>query len=75
METARTLLWVAEWWGWIGLAVAAPFLTFGVDRIDPSARGSYLFRVLAIPGVVMLWPVVLLRWLQLERRRARRRAP
>lgn len=71
METAATLLWLGEWWGWIGLAVAIPFLTLGVDRIDPSARGSYLFRVLILPGVVMLWPIVLLRWAQLERRRSR----
>ncbi|MEO1331261.1 MAG: hypothetical protein AAFW46_16545 [Pseudomonadota bacterium] len=68
METAESILRVVEWWSWIGLIVAVPFLSFGVDRIDESARGTYLFRVLAVPGVVLLWPIVLFRWVQLERR-------
>ncbi len=72
IDMGETLAWAAEIWGWIGLAVAVPFLGFGIDRIDPAARGSYVFRVLVIPGVVLLWPIVLVRWAQLERRRAAR---
>lgn len=66
---AATLVRTAEIYGWIGLAVAAVFLLAGLDRVDDGARGGYAFRVVLIPGVVLLWPVVLLRWLQLERRR------
>lgn len=66
---AAILVKTAEIYGWIGLAVAAAFLLVGLDRIDDSARGSYAFRVLLIPGVVLLWPAVAARWLQLERRR------
>lgn len=66
METAATIVVLAEWWIYTGLAVAAAFLVFGLDRLDGSARGAFLFRVLIIPGLVLLWPLVLWRWWQLE---------
>lgn len=53
----------------VGLAVAAAFLLFGIDRVDAQARGAYAFRPLIAPGVVLLWPLVLQRWIALERRR------
>jgi hypothetical protein len=53
-----------------GTVVAAAFLLWGVDRIDEAARGSYLFRIVVAPGVIGLWPVVLWRWIALERARA-----
>ncbi len=51
----------------IGCVVAVAFLVFGVGRIDESARGVYAFRLLLIPGLVLLWPLVILRWLAIER--------
>ncbi|MEZ5667242.1 MAG: hypothetical protein R3F55_07385 [Alphaproteobacteria bacterium] len=62
MATAQTLIAIAGWYGWIGLGVAAAFILFGLSRIDPAAHGSYLFRVLLVPGIVLLWPLVLWRW-------------
>lgn len=53
----------------VGALVAAVFLTVGVGRVDPAARGSYLFRLLMIPATVGLWPIVLWRWGYLEGRR------
>ena len=35
----------------------------------PDARGAYVFRPLLVPGVVLLWPLVLWRWQVLERDR------
>ncbi len=67
MSTAETIVRIVEVYGFAGMAVAALFLTIGIDRVDPSARGSYMFRPLIAPGVVVLWPLVLLRWLALER--------
>ena len=64
---AITFLYAVEIYAWIGAAVAAAFLLFGIDRVDPGARGTYLFRPLLIPGILGLWPLVLWRWLQLER--------
>jgi len=49
-----------------GGVLASLFLTIGIDRIDPAARGSIAFRVLLIPGLVLLWPIVLARWVQLH---------
>lgn len=60
------LLAAAQIYGWIGLAVAIVFLTVGVGRVDESARGAYAARVLLLPSVALLWPVVLLRWAQIE---------
>ena len=64
---AETLVWLGETWLWIGAAVAAVFLTIGIDRIDEDARGAYVFRPLLIPGVLLVWPLVLWRWIQIER--------
>ena len=58
-----------EIYAWIGVAVAALFLTIGIGRIDAAARGAYAFRPLLVPGVIGLWPLVLWRWIALERAR------
>ena len=48
----------------VGVLVAFSFLLFGLDRIDAAARQSYVFRALIFPGLVLIWPVVVLRWRQ-----------
>lgn len=70
METAETLIAIATWYAYAGLAVAALFILVGLNRIDSAGHGSWLFRVLLVPGLVLLWPLVLVRWLQHERGRA-----
>lgn len=45
-----------------GGVVAVAFLLFGLERVDPSAVGAYAFRPLLVPGLVLLWPVVLIGW-------------
>jgi len=52
-------------YGGIGALISALFLLFGIDRIDAAARGAYAFRPLLVPGLVLLWPLVLWRWLAL----------
>ena len=51
----------------LGAAVALAFLTVGIERVDPAARGAHAFRPLLVPGLVLLWPLVLWRWRRLER--------
>lgn len=63
---AETVLTAAGYYGWIGLAVAAAFLSIGIGRVDESARGAYAVRALLAPSVILLWPIVLIRWIQLE---------
>ena len=35
-----------------------------IEAIDPVARGAYAFRPLLLPGLALLWPLVLRRWRQ-----------
>ncbi|MDR3471171.1 MAG: hypothetical protein P4M09_05730 [Devosia sp.] len=58
-------------YGGLGVAVALAFILFGLDRIDPAARGAIAFRPLLLPGAVLLWPLVLARWIALEAARRR----
>lgn len=71
MSVAETILDFVRLWGYAGLAVAVAFLGYGIDRIDEDARGAYLFRILAIPGAILLWPLVIRRWWVLETGRDR----
>jgi hypothetical protein len=54
-------------WLVIGAVVGVAFLFLGIDRVDESAHGAYAFRPLLLPGLVLLWPFVLLRWFALAR--------
>jgi len=66
LETATSIVEGLTIYFWIGLGVSALFLLVGIDRIDPGSRSSYIFRPLLIPGIIVLWPLVLLRWMVLE---------
>lgn len=47
-----------------GLVFAPFFVWRGVGRIDPGAKAAGLgFRLIILPGVAVLWPVLLRRWL------------
>jgi len=46
-----------------GLLFAVPFALAGVQKIDPHAAGSgWGFRLLILPGAMLLWPLLLRRW-------------
>ena len=46
-----------------GLVFVIPFVLVGVGKIDPhAAHGTWGFRLLIIPGTVMLWPLLARRW-------------
>ncbi len=66
MDFAQAIVMFIQTWGTIGALVAVPFLTFGIDRIDEDARDAYVFRPLLIPGILLIWPLVLWRWWQIE---------
>lgn len=60
--TANALLSLAAFYAAAGLIVAVPFVLKRVERIDPDARGgSWGFRLAILPGVVALWPWMVLR--------------
>jgi hypothetical protein len=63
---------LAEWfvrvlsaYGVLGLLFGVCFVTAGVSRVDRQAKGAGLgFRLLILPGVAALWPLLLYRWLR-----------
>jgi hypothetical protein len=62
-ELARRVVTAASWYLAAGLVFAGPFVFRGVNRIDPAARGgTWGFRVVIAPGVVLLWPLLAARW-------------
>ena len=45
-----------------GILFALYFVSIGVNRIDPNAaEGSLGFRLLIIPGTILLWPILFTR--------------
>lgn len=60
---AAGLVLALEVYAAVGLAFALVFVSFGVQKIDPEAKGAGVgFRVLIIPGVMAFWPMLLRRW-------------
>jgi hypothetical protein len=46
----------------IGAAIGALTLLFGLTRLEPSAAGmAFRVRALIAPGLMALWPLVLVR--------------
>ena len=51
-----------------GLSFGIAFVTVGITRLDPAARGtSTAFRLLILPGCVALWPVLAVKWVARRR--------
>jgi hypothetical protein len=81
---AEMLTWSVTAYSLLGVAFAVAFVSLGVGRIDPLARSApWTFRALILPGAVVFWPLLLVRWasgsiappveLTAHRRRARQR--
>ncbi|MCB9592527.1 MAG: hypothetical protein H6719_07330 [Sandaracinaceae bacterium] len=50
-------------WAAVGALVWVGFAFFGGPRAVPGMKGSSIaFRLMILPGVALLWPLVLLRW-------------
>jgi hypothetical protein len=62
---ARGVLAVAGAYVALGLLFAVPFAARWAGRLDPAARaGTPGFRLLIVPGAVLLWPMLLTRLLK-----------
>ncbi len=65
MFVARALVWILEVYLIAGVAFAVPFVLRGCARLDPiAAHATPGFRVLILPGSVLLWPILLMRWIR-----------
>ncbi len=67
MNVATIVVTACEAWLAIGAFVGLWFVVFAIDRIDPAAHGAYAFRPLLLPGLALLWPIVVWRWRRLSR--------
>lgn len=60
---ARILLGLAGSYLAAGAIFALAFQAWGLSRVDPAARGASVgVRLVLSPGLVALWPALLLRW-------------
>jgi hypothetical protein len=65
MAFTNLIVWLVGIYAFIGLLFGLLFVTWGVSRIDPSARGAGVgFRLMVLPGVMALWPLMGRRWLR-----------
>ena len=65
MLIAQTIVWLLSSYVAAGLLFAPLFVTRGAARIDPSVQQStWGFRLMIVPGVMALWPLLALRWLR-----------
>ncbi|MFM9996867.1 MAG: hypothetical protein ACKVU4_13830 [Phycisphaerales bacterium] len=65
---ASVIVGAALLYAGLGLIFAVAFVTRGVARVDHAAAGApWPFRLLILPGVAALWPLMLRRWLAAAR--------
>lgn len=63
VDTAEAIIGTLAGYLVLGLAFALIFVTRGVGAIDPDARHMpRLVRLLIVPGVAALWPLMLWKW-------------
>jgi hypothetical protein len=63
MTGPELVLLVVAAYALAGSAFALAFVTVGVTRLDPAARGtSWAFRALILPGSAALWPLLAVKW-------------
>ena len=62
VEQASLILLIAAGYLVIGVVVAIVFLGFVLPRLDVSGKGTGpAFRLMIAPGIVVLWPAILVR--------------
>ena len=73
MQLAVMLVDVLAAYGLVGAVFAIAFVTIGIQRVDSVAeRAPVGFRLIVLPGVAALWPLMLMRWLRATPRGATR---
>lgn len=65
MSAARWLVWALAAYAGAGLVFAFVFVRYGIQKVDPVAQNSSVwFRLIVLPGVAALWPLLARRWLR-----------
>jgi hypothetical protein len=64
IETVTAILEGVAVYAVVGAIFGVLFLAFGLPRVDSGSKGAGLgFRLLILPGLVALWPFMLIRWI------------
>ena len=64
IETVGLILDAAALYAAAGAVFSIGFLIFGLTAIDNGAKGAgILFRLMILPGLIALWPLMLVRWI------------
>ena len=72
MAIAEVIVRAAAVYAAAGALFAAAFLARGLREVDPvAAAGTRGFKLIVLPGVIGLWPVLVCRWISARRSRAR----
>ena len=65
MQVAELLVDALTAYSLAGAVFAVAFVTMGIQRVDSVAVHAPLgFRLIVLPGVAALWPLLLVRWLK-----------
>jgi hypothetical protein len=65
MRAAQLFVDALAAYGLAGAVFAVAFVTRGIQRVDSVAEHAPLgFRLIVLPGVAALWPLLLIRWLR-----------
>lgn len=63
IETVEAILYGVALYTAAGAMFALVFLSVGLTRVDHGAKGAGIsFRLLILPGLIALWPLMLVRW-------------
>jgi len=72
MNMAVAILSAFALYATIGALFGMSFVWRDVDRIDAAAHGArWTFRLLILPGVIAIWPLLAFRWRRAVRTRGR----
>lgn len=48
----------------IGLLFSCVFIFFGLEELDPAAKGAMpVFKIFIVPGLAVFWPLFAIRWI------------
>jgi hypothetical protein len=54
----------------LGVLFVFPFLMKGLTKVDEGAHGGTIgFKIIIIPGVIVLWPVLLRKWIKTDKKK------
>ena len=73
MQVAELLINVLAAYGVAGAVFAVAFVAKGIQRVDSVAEHApWGFRLIVLPGIAALWPLLLVRWVRTVQGRASR---